>query len=489
MLNLATTSSVIQLVTDEAVTSITVQASWSDLFPNTAGPGQTAVAGDKNTVITSTSTTTIVPSPAANTDRNVKSLIITNTSNSQCSIIIQHFDGTTTVPIWVPGSGGTGFVLLPQWVLAYSTDGGPSWTVYDETGTIQAGIALIAISAGTQSATSGTFIFSNANNVSFGMEGSSVITASFMPSLGSFNISAGTTSANVTAVTFANSNNVVFGFDGSNVTASAADLGAIAAGTQTATGGTVLFSNANGVIFGMSNQSVVTASVAINISAGTTSNNLSAITFVNSNGVSFGLNGSTMTASVVGTVGTVSCFSQDADFVTNFVAGQAILSFQKLSLPMNLLATQLVMLADFVGTVVSSDAVTVSHGVYTLSAGTASLVSSGSRVVSWPGVGYSSVSGTMYRTMSVSYAMTPGDYLFGWVISTANGAIIRPFGRAGLNIVGVFDGVETSAFLNGVSLSSVNILPASVAATNTAYARTGFSAMLQPGAILFGSRL
>jgi hypothetical protein len=97
------------------------------------------------------------------------------------------------------------------------------------------------------------------------------------------------------------------------------------------------------------------------------------------------------------------------------------------------------------------------------------------------------VSGTRYRSIGVSYALTPGDYLFAWAISTANGVVVRPFGRAGLNIVGTFDGVETSAFINGSSVASVAALPSSLAATNTNYARTGFSALLQPGAILFGT--
>jgi hypothetical protein len=228
-----------------------------------------------------------------------------------------------------------------------------------------------------------------------------------------------------------------------------------------------------------------TGAANINLSAGTTSNLASAFTFANSNGVSFGLNASTITAAFGGQ--TVSAFSQDADFVTNFTAYQAMLSFQKLSLPMNLRATQLVMLADFRGTVASSDGVTLSHAVYTLSGGTASLASSGSRTISWPGADYSNVSGTRYRTLGVSYSMTPGDYLFAWAVSTANGATVRPFGRMAANIVGVFDGVETAAFLNGSSVSSVNAFPMSIAASDTGYARTGFSALLQPGAILLGT--
>jgi hypothetical protein len=89
--------------------------------------------------------------------------------------------------------------------------------------------------------------------------------------------------------------------------------------------------------------------------------------------------------------------------------------------------------------------------------------------------------------MPVSYAMTPGDYLFAWVFSTANGESFNVFGRAGLNLVGTFDGVETSQFLNGTSVSTVAGFPNSIAATNTGYARTGFSAMFQPGAIFAGT--
>jgi len=83
--------------------------------------------------------------------------------------------------------------------------------------------------------------------------------------------------------------------------------------------------------------------------------------------------------------------------------------------------------------------------------------------------------------------MTAGDYLFAWSFSTANGATVDVFGRAGLNIVGTYDGLETTAFLNGSSVAAVGGFPATIGATDTGYARTGFSAMLQPGIILFGS--
>jgi hypothetical protein len=163
---------------------------------------------------------------------------------------------------------------------------------------------------------------------------------------------------------------------------------------------------------------------------------------------------------------------------------------------MNLSATQLAFLADFEGATGSTGAVTVSHAVYTFNASTASLASSGSRAISWTSGSattatsvYGGVSGTRYRTMAVAYNMAPGDYLFGWWVSTANSVTVNMFGRAAASIVGTFDGVETSMFLNGTSISSTNAFPTSIAATNTNYVRTGGPAMRQPGAILIGTGL
>jgi len=115
-----------------------------------------------------------------------------------------------------------------------------------------------AISAGTQSVSTGTVVYSNSNNITFGMSGSSRVTASY-----AFNISAGTTSNNLNSISFSNGSNVSFGLN---------------AGTLTA--------------------SVATSLTAVNISAGTTSNNVSQLSFSNGSGVSFGINSNTITASV-----------------------------------------------------------------------------------------------------------------------------------------------------------------------------------------------
>lgn len=166
------------------------------------------------------------------------------------------------------------------------------------------------ISAGTQLMSSGTVVFANSNGISFGMSGSSQITAAHNglttaaasdhshgnPTLALTNLS-GTTASASNGFTLSLSAGVGGAGDGGNV---------LAAGTQTAnTTGTVLFDNANGISFGMANSSVVTASYTvpsvagllsnINVSAGTTSQHLSAVTFSNLNGISFGLNGSVIT--------------------------------------------------------------------------------------------------------------------------------------------------------------------------------------------------
>lgn len=130
------------------------------------------------------------------------------------------------------------------------------------------GPSVDAIAAGTQTASSGTLIFSNANGVTFGLNGQT-LTASAAGGGGgnTGSISAGTTRGTLGEVVFANSNGVSFGVNGQTVTASHNALtsqstgpGALAAGTQTATSGTLVFADSNGFTLGMSGSSQVTLS-------------------------------------------------------------------------------------------------------------------------------------------------------------------------------------------------------------------------------------
>lgn len=482
-------------LTTAGAAPLDVTASWVDQGPGS--PLAPILPSGQNTLFTSATTQVICPGPAvAKTVRNLKTLTIVNKdpANSNTIAVTRTLGGVTAT--MTPGLSGT-FVLQPGYVLEWRDADG--WRLLDRSGSSV--VERLAISAAGSSVSVGTVIFSNFNNVSFGMIGS-VITASAIAGTAGVNFSAGTTSNNLTAITFANSNGISFGLDDSVMTASVATSLSnivISAGTTSNNLSEIVFENSNGISFGINN-STLTASVAtslsnINVSAGTTSNNLSAVTFSDANGVSFGLNGSVLTASVATPpMQNVKVFSQDADFVTNFPIAQAALSIQKLSLPMNLTATQLAVVGMLSGPSASSGAITLSHAIYTFNNGTASLASSASRAFSWAaGTAttatsmYGGASGTRYRTLPVDYAMTPGDYLFAWVVSTSNGAAFNLFGRAAFHVVGTFDGIETSAFLNGTSVSTVGGFPNSIVATDTGYARTGFSAVLQPGAILAGT--
>ena len=94
MLLLTSTSDKVQVVTSEA-TACGVHASWVDLSGSTVTPDRS------NTSISSATTTDVVTSPAASTQRNVKFLSVFNdaTSGSQ-TITIRHTDGTTAVDLW-----------------------------------------------------------------------------------------------------------------------------------------------------------------------------------------------------------------------------------------------------------------------------------------------------------------------------------------------------------------------------------------------------
>lgn len=165
----------------------------------------------------------------------------------------------------------------------------------------------VAISAGTNTANSGTVIFSNSNGISFGMNTNSVVTASFSQTPVWFSI--GTNSRSSGTVQFSNSNGVSFGMNTAGVVTASVNAAAggvvLSAGTNSTNTGTVVFSNANGISFGMNTAGNITVSttqasqVPIWISAGTSSKSSGTVRFSNSNGISFGMNtAGVITASV-----------------------------------------------------------------------------------------------------------------------------------------------------------------------------------------------
>lgn len=134
------------------------------------------------------------------------------------------------------------------------------------------------------------------------------ISVSVAPSAAvSINISAGASSSNVSAVTFSNANNVSFGYDGTNITASATVASTQAsvvfqAGVSSGSFSGITFSNSNSISFGL-NAGTVTASFlnpGILITMGGSSLLDSQFFFYDSNGISWGMNpiASAITATV-----------------------------------------------------------------------------------------------------------------------------------------------------------------------------------------------
>lgn len=94
MLLLTSTSDKIQVVTGSAV-AMEVHASWVDNASGTITPGRT------NTEITTATTTDVVASPGASTQRNVQTLVIRNAHASTSNdVTVRHTDGTTAVDIF-----------------------------------------------------------------------------------------------------------------------------------------------------------------------------------------------------------------------------------------------------------------------------------------------------------------------------------------------------------------------------------------------------
>jgi len=116
MILLTSTSDVLSVVTD-AVADVEVHASWVDHLAGVVTPGRTNTAS-----ITSAATTTIVGSPAASTQRNVRGLSLHNNSSSvTVLVVIQHYDGAYTLTL-VSAS------LAPAESLVFDDSG--RWTKY-----------------------------------------------------------------------------------------------------------------------------------------------------------------------------------------------------------------------------------------------------------------------------------------------------------------------------------------------------------------------
>jgi len=92
MLILASATDLLQVITGSAG-AIDVHASWMDNVAGAVGPGRT------NTAITTAATTTVVGSPGATTQRNLKTLHVRNHGTTPNDVSVVHTDGTTAVTL------------------------------------------------------------------------------------------------------------------------------------------------------------------------------------------------------------------------------------------------------------------------------------------------------------------------------------------------------------------------------------------------------
>ena len=84
-------------ITTGAAAAIDVHASWVDTTPSSGAitPGRT------NTAITTATTASVAGSPAAATQRNVKSLHVRNKhATLNCAVTVLHSDGTTAATLF-----------------------------------------------------------------------------------------------------------------------------------------------------------------------------------------------------------------------------------------------------------------------------------------------------------------------------------------------------------------------------------------------------
>lgn len=111
MLLLTSTTDIIRVVTGSA-SQIEVHASYVDINGTTITPGRTNTPH-----ITTATNTTVVGSPAASTQRNVKHLNITNDHASQsCVVTVEHYDNTTYIELM-------SFNLLPGENMIFNEQG------------------------------------------------------------------------------------------------------------------------------------------------------------------------------------------------------------------------------------------------------------------------------------------------------------------------------------------------------------------------------
>ena len=112
MILLTSTSDFILLTTSGSA-SLVVHAAWMDSSSLSVLPGR------QDTTILTPTTTYVVSSPSANTQRDMKTLVISNTSTFGEQITVTHTDSVSPVILvaaWLDGGSTLMWLLKTGWV-------------------------------------------------------------------------------------------------------------------------------------------------------------------------------------------------------------------------------------------------------------------------------------------------------------------------------------------------------------------------------------
>lgn len=141
MILLTSTGDLLRITTNTAAT-LDVHASWVDNASGTITPGRT------NTAIASATTTTVVASPAASTQRNLQTLNILNKDAALSdTVTVLHTDGVTVVNLFTTAVGvGEQLTWLD----------GRGWQAFDNRGNLKTMINVAGRWIKTTALTSGT---------------------------------------------------------------------------------------------------------------------------------------------------------------------------------------------------------------------------------------------------------------------------------------------------------------------------------------------
>jgi len=398
----------------------------------------------------------------------------------------------------------------------------------------------------TTATTAGTNIVGTLNTAGISMGVPAYLTTAMQSNaatISNINVSAGTTSNNLSAITFSNSNNVSFGLNGSTLTGSIATTYAGTGITTATTAGTAVVGTlntsglslgipaylttaalsgdtskfagtgftststagsnivgtlaTNGLSVGIPNylttamQSNAATISNIRISAGASSSNVSAVTFSNGSGVSFGYDGTNITASIATTYA-------GTGFTSTTTAGTAIvgtLNTSGLSLGVPAYLTTAALSADsskYAGTGFTTATTAGTNIVGTLNTAGISM-----GVPAYLTTAALSADSSKYAGTNTSVVTTAGTDLT-FAVNTSGVTIAYPkWITAAAAAPITFSASNTSFALNTIAFSNSNgvsfglgtgasstIMSASIATT---YAGTGFTTATTAGTAIVGT--